>query len=350
MKLLHYIRLTICIILTACGSPLSENSNAQTTPSTDGKVELPINFYKKLNGTIGKNLSVTMNLTKRDSAMRGDYYYDKVGIQLELSGQISSSNEITLSETNEKQEETGKFVGKFTSTETFEGIWTNPKTNKSFTFKLKEVRNNIAIISFENYNTGNEIGSSRNIDLIKISLENNSLSEKINKSIMQNIGGEDVEEILNREMNTDSEYYFKEEIEVEVVTNEADILCLQYLSSRYDEGAPHGNSFLYFINYDLKNGSEIKLEQLFIPNISYKLNQIAESEFMKIYSLNEGWDFQPGEFKLNDNFSIKKGGLLFYFNSYEIGTYLNRASVFIPYNKISDLIKTESLLWKIMEK
>ena len=181
MKLLHYIRLTICIILTACGSPLSENSNAQTTPSTDGKVELPINFYKKLNGTIGKNLSVTMNLTKRDSAMRGDYYYDKVGIQLELSGQISSSNEITLSETNEKQEETGKFVGKFTSTETFEGIWTNPKTNKSFTFKLKEVRNNIAIISFENYNTGNEIGSSRNIDLIKISLENNSLSEKINK-------------------------------------------------------------------------------------------------------------------------------------------------------------------------
>ena len=40
------------------------------------------------------------------------------------------SGNIELSETNEKWEETGKFVGKFSSENTFERTWTNARTNK----------------------------------------------------------------------------------------------------------------------------------------------------------------------------------------------------------------------------
>jgi hypothetical protein len=87
-----------------------------------------------------------------------------------------------------------------------------------------------------------------------------------------------------------------------------------------------------------------------IPNYSDELNKIAEEKFIKING-NYGWDFQPGEFKLNNNFALKKGGLLFMFNSYEIGTYAaGNPQVFIPYHEIKKLIKSGSLLWEIIQK
>jgi hypothetical protein len=63
----------------------------------------------------------------------------------------------------------------------------------------------------------------------------------------------------------------------------------------------------------------------------------------------EGWDFEPGKFKINNNFIIQKRGLLFQFNAYEIGTYLTRPSVFIPYAQIKDLIKEDGILGKIVK-
>ena len=57
------------------------------------------------------------------------------------------------------------------------------------------------------------------------------------------------------------------------------------------------------------------------------------------------WDFEPGNFKLNENFAISTGGLLFTFNPYEIGPYVMGApQVFIPYKEMKDLINKNGLL------
>ncbi len=58
-----------------------------------------------------------------------------------------------------------------------------------------------------------------------------------------------------------------------------------------------------------------------------------------------GYWFDKNNFELNDNFLIKKNGLLFVFNPYEIAAYVYGAiEVFIPYKEIKDLIKDDSVL------
>ena len=346
--------------MTACSSKSKENVESETTPTNTTEIQIPSSFYKKLRGTIGDNIKLSMDLTRRDSTLSGGYYPENNVASLYITGQFLQSNEIKLREINDKDEETGLFTGKFTSSEIFEGTWTNLKTKQTLPFKLTEVKNDIANIAFEhlrneNYNAKKNKADNRfsyiDINMIKVSLPNASISEQINNSITKKILGADnntIKEYLNT-VNVDEEFYREVDIDFTVETNEKDFICLGYWYNVYDEGAAHPEHIGSYINYDLNNGSEIKLDQLLVPNYSYKLNQIAEKKFIEVNG-KEGWDFQPGEFKLNDNFAIKKGGLIFMFNSYEIGTYLPPGPVYIPYNEIKDLIKAESLLLKIAQK
>lgn len=61
-----------------------------------------------------------------------------------------------------------------------------------------------------------------------------------------------------------------------------------YWYNVYDEGAAHPEHIGSYINYDLNNGSEIKLDQLLVPNYSDKLNQIAEKSLLKLMEKKVG--------------------------------------------------------------
>ena len=47
-------------------------------------------------------------------------------------------------------------------------------------------------------------------------------------------------------------------------------------------GGAHPNTYINFVNYNLKSGEEIKLDDLFIDNFEEDLNRIAESDFRKL--------------------------------------------------------------------
>jgi hypothetical protein len=362
MKKYTHITLLIFVILTACGT---KPSNSKTKQITETKVDLPKSFYKKLKGTINNNISITMDLIRKDSTLTGSYYYNNIGIPITIEGQISEFLEINLSELNEKYEKTGVFHGKFTSAETFEGTWTNLKTNKSLAFKLLETKEGIANISFENMHNENcppKVADSLNsektcsyidLNIIKVFLNNHAVSDLINKSINKRIYGTEYNSInayLNSINEGDNEYYREIDINFFLMTNENNILCISEWTSEYNEGAAHPMSDGSFVNYDLKNGAEIKLDQILKPNSSEKLNRIAEKIFIDNYG-SEGWEFQPGEFKLNTNFAITKGGLVFMFNPYEIGPYVaGTPEVFIPYGKINELIIQNGILARMTRK
>jgi hypothetical protein len=355
MKIILNIGLTLCLILTACSSKSKENVESETTPANTTEIQIPTSFYKKLRGSIGDNIKLSMDLTRRDSTLSGGYNPENDVISFNLTGQFLQSNQIELREINDKNEETGLFKGKFTSSEIFEGTWTNLKTKQTFPFKLTEEKNGIANVTYEhlrneNCNAKKKDSNKRcsyiDINMIKVSLPNVKISEQINNSIIKRILGDEyntIKEYLNT-VNVDEEFHREVDIDFIVEINEKDFICLNYRDNMNGEGSNRPMNSSSYINFDLNNGSEIKLDQLLIPNYSDKLNQIAEKMFYEAYG-KEGFDFQPGEFKLNDDFAIKKGGLIFMFDS-----NLAPVPIYIPYNEIKDLINAESLLLKIAQK
>lgn len=124
-------------------------------------------------------------------------------------------------------------------------------------------------------------------------------------------------------------------------------------SSEYSYlGGAHPNTHIKFINYNLKSGEEIKLDDLFINNFEKDLNRIAELEFRKLRELSDtadlgqaGFWFDDNRFHLNDNFLITDSSLIFYYNNYEITAYaFGPTELEISYLKIKDLINSEGLL------
>jgi len=120
----------------------------------------------------------------------------------------------------------------------------------------------------------------------------------------------------------------------------------------YYMGGAHPNTTISLINFSLQTGEALELDDLFKPGFEDPLNKVGEKIFRRKQklkpdeSLNDaGYWFDKNNFELNDNFLIKKNGLLFVFNPYEIAAYVYGAiEVFIPYKEIKDLIKDDSVL------
>ena len=375
MKNLINFVLVLSIFLTACNSNPNSNSSG-LSQTNDSKFDLPKTFFKKLKGVIDNNLSITMDLTKIDTTFNGSYYYNNVGLPLSINGHISNSGEIKLIERNAKYEETGKFVGKFTSNESFEGIWTSTLTKKSLTFKLTESKEGVANISFENFHKENCATRDKNknkpvdesnwtdtlcsyidISLIKVSVGNPKVDDLINNSIINNIcsweGGKKKYNSINDYLNTINSLNDNElrqiDCNVNIELNSNNILCVRIMISEYGGGA-HGISVGSYYNYDLNTGKLIELKDILVANYTTKLNILGEKIFTDANG-REGWDFEPGKFKLNDNFSITNSGLNFMFNQYEIGCYaMGGRDLLIPYTDIEDLIKTDGLITRLRQK
>ena len=142
---------------------------------------------------------------------------------------------------------------------------------------------------------------------------------------------------------------------ISVIYNGNSILSSQSEFYHYTGGA-HGNSGVYFSNFNSQTGKKLELADLLIPGYENELNNEAEKIFRKEKQLgananleSEGFWFEGNKFALNKNFGIKNEGLVFYFNSYEIAPYsMGPTEILIPYRGIKNLVKKESLLNKVI--
>ncbi|MCH6573993.1 MAG: DUF3298 and DUF4163 domain-containing protein [Bacteroidetes bacterium] len=195
------------------------------------------------------------------------------------------------------------------------------------------------------------------------------INSKIQKELLRPIGREknnrNFEELMQ---NFIDEYKnFKKEfpeaqqeweIERKAVNNFNDDNILSCTFSEYSYlGGAHPNTFLTITNFNLKSGEIIILSDILIDRFLNELNNIAEPIFRKEKELTEdinlteaGFWFDNDKFSVNNNFTIGKDGLTFFYNNYEITAYAyGPTELFIPYKSIKKLIKPDGLLASLIE-
>jgi hypothetical protein len=198
--------------------------------------------------------------------------------------------------------------------------------------------------------------------------ENQTVQEKINSRInselLKPIGAEKNNETLENMMLgfldeyknfkqdfPESAQHWKLERIVSELFNSNNIYCCELFEYSYLGGA-HPNSYRKFVNFDLFSGDELKLEDILIEGYSEQLNIVGEEIFRQTNEIEPnkdlteaGYWFDNNNFGLNNNFTIDEYGMTFYYNNYEITAYaFGPTELFIPYNRINDLIKPDGLL------
>lgn len=371
-------KLVICaLLLSACTNPASEKIEEQPTSLPD--VKLPANFYKKLKGRIGEDLYITMDLIKRrDSVnkantLNGSYYYDKIGVPIDLYGTVNDSGMLVLRETDNKGETTATFKGKFISENEATGTWTHVKTNKQYEFALKTDEAGSDKFLFSEYYNENckakqiNMQSTRkdtlnwldtmccsvHISLVTLADANDPASKKINEAIVRNLLNTGMSErppaSIQELLHSIDDYGVGDILEAEysanIVSNEGNILSLD-IAEWENSGGAHPNGVSYYLNFNKRTGDTISLLDIVKPETIDELVYRARQQFIKengALGKDSEWFFGE-EFAMPKTFSIGKGGLLFAYQPYEAGPYAaGMPQFFLSWKQLKDIVRPEYL-------
>jgi len=112
-------------------------------------------------------------------------------------------------------------------------------------------------------------------------------------------------------------------------------------------GGAHGMYNTGFINVNSKNGAPYLIDSFLKPGYQEFLAELGEEEFRKEQELADttsleaaGFSFPENRFQLNDNYGFRKEGIVFFYNSYEVGPYsMGSTEIIIPYEKLGGWFK-----------
>lgn len=338
----------------------------------------PDNVYLKLKGKIADKYAITMDIIKRRDTiaktinMSGSYYYDNVGMPLEVYGKLDNIGNFELTERDSKGDVTGTFKGSFTGN-TMKGVWINPKTKKELSFELSEAIQNIAQFDLKDYyhencerrkinlkshkkdtlNWVDTLCSDMSISIITVKNLKPNACKKINtlleKSLLQTSTAEKPYKTVNDllySIDGQTDFDFSDEqYTMNVTSNEENVLCIE-LCYYGNTGGAHPNSYCSLFNFNPQTGDTISLKEILLPEAYDNLWGFAKEKFIKTNGdlKDIGWFDGEGEFRLANNFAITKGGILFQYNTYEAGPYaMGAPQVFMTKKELEGLVKPEYL-------
>ncbi len=124
------------------------------------------------------------------------------------------------------------------------------------------------------------------------------------------------------------------------------VLSVLLRISFYSAGAAHPGSYFLAVNYDLREGKELVLADLFQPGADY----LASISSACLEDLNDrgvlGWE--EGALPVEENYrtwNVTPDGLLITFDEYQVAPYAaGPQSVIIPYETLSEFIRPDGPL------
>lgn len=139
------------------------------------------------------------------------------------------------------------------------------------------------------------------------------------------------------------------EIQYTVLGQRNDIWSIQFLVYFYADGAAHPGHYSISVNYDLANGREITLDELFLPGSDY-LNVLADISKADLSTRDISFEsFSTGAEPLPENYArwnlSNEGFLVITFDEYQVAPYAaGPQTVTISVSQLSDIANPNGVL------
>ncbi len=351
---------------------VSEVTMAQTNPTT----KLPDYLYKHYTGTINKTAKIFLNLTKSKNNLFGNYFYEKVGVNIHFSGAIKADSSFELIEVDDNGQPTGSFSGKLLSFDKIKGKWQTAKKDKSLDFELTENYLNSAEFSFLQHNDSLVITDPKfktvttfyadylhpikyadkiALDTLQNGIFMKYFGKKLDDPQKQLVAmkadffksyNDAIKDMpLNEEnasmMNWDSS------MSGDVIFNDFGVVSYE-LNTYSFQGGAHGNGMNNFYVYDLKSKKRLTKKDIFAKDTDKKIAAILLAKVMKKTGIktpqgltDEGYTVEA--IVPNENFWVTRKGITFFYNAYEIAPYaMGPSSYYVSFKELKLLLKADS--------
>ena len=360
------------ILLAGCRKSAS-NQNVNANANSAGH-EAPVGgaapagekfFFR---GTIANKLRIEMALVREGERLNGNYFYPRVGKNINLNGTVDKNGSVDLKETDEDGKDTGVFKGQWkpatntpdTSLYEIEGKWSRPDGSKETPFRVVQqpiqfsgpVRVNPKVI--KEANKENRYTVEAEYPQIEGDARFDRFNREARAMITKNVGAFKAAETPTEEDGDlpEDSGESSQNIGYEIRYATDDLISVEFLEDSYSRGAAHGNQITSVLNYDVKNGKTLALADLFNPKSNY-LSVIsaycikdlkAQAQKDKQTMLSDDM-IQSGASARADNYkawAITKKGLWITFDPYQVAAYAGGPQyVLVPYSALKDIIKPD---------
>jgi len=341
------------------------SASVQLDPSQGGAT--PVAQTKHFKGSIGSSLDLQMKLVRTGDQLAGSYFYEKVGTRIDLRGNVDKNGNLTLEEFDKSGKQTGLFKGLWAVDAndgliTLAGNWSKPPgekdSDKKTAFSVHEepiaFTGDVDLVAKQIKESNKKLVYEIDARYPQLAGGSNPNFEKFNQVVrapvikevaefkkgMQSEEGEEPpsENSMPNDLN----------ISYEVALAQDDLISVVYSVGSYYQGAAHPNTFSEVVNYDLKNGKQLKLADLFKPGAKY-LQAIAnyciadlkkqKDKGLEDTGINEGAAASAKNYK---SWTITRKGLGINFDAYQVGPYASGPQyVLVPYSNLKDLINPD---------
>ncbi|HET7113704.1 MAG TPA: RsiV family protein [Pyrinomonadaceae bacterium] len=325
---------------------------------------------KHFKGSIGSTLDLQMKLVRNGDQLTGSYFYQKVGTRITLRGTVDKDGNLMLDEFDPNGKQTGVFKGLWKveaqdNLITLAGNWSKPAgekgDDKKIAFSLHEEPINftgeVDIVAKTVKENNKKLMYEVDAQYPQLTGGNNPNFEKFNQLarmfVMKNVAGFKKDMAPDEAEEPRPEGSMGSDLGIGYTINLAqdDLVSVQFDIGSYYQGAAHPNSHTETLNYDLKNGKQLKLADLFKPGSKYlqtfSTYSIADLRKQLKEKNAESLDdmLKEGTAPTAKNFeswTITKRGIGINFDAYQVGPYAAGPQfVMVPYSALKDLIKPD---------
>lgn len=356
------------------GSPATEQHHAE-----GGVAAIPTET-KYFKGSIGNTLDLQMKLMKTAEQLTGHYFYQKIGTKITLRGAIDSSGGVVLHEFDPAGTQTGEFRGVWTVDKddglvNIAGNWSKPQgdkaADKKTAFSVHEepifFTGDVDVVSKQIKESNKKLMYEIDANYPQITGGNNPNFEKLNQ-LLRGFATRQVTSFKkemapkpDEEPRPEGSMGSEINVAYTIALAQDDLASIQFDVGSYYQGAAHPNSFTEVVNYDLKNGKQLKLGDIFKPGSKYlqALSTYCINELKKVGKekgpdsmLEDRW-IKEGAGPTSKNYeswTITKKGLGINFDSYQVAPYAAGPQfVMVPYSAIKEHVNTDGPLGQFVK-
>jgi hypothetical protein len=335
-----------------------------------GGGDTPAPETKYFKGSIGSSLDLQMKLVRSADQLSGSYFYQRIGTRINLRGKIEPDGQFVLDEFDQSGKQTGSFKGRWMvdtqdGLASLAGFWRKPnqkESDKVTAFSVHEepiaLTGDVEVVAKQTKESNKKLMYEIAAQYPQLAGGSNPNFEKFNQLVRATVTRKvtefkkDMAPAEGEEPRPEGSMGSDLGIAYEVALAQDDLISVQFNIGSYYQGAAHPNSYTEVINYDLKNGRQLKLSDLFKPGAKY-LQAIATYCIADLKKQQAGdkskaladSEIESGAAAKAENYKswkITRKGLGINFDAYQVGPYAaGPQEVMVPYAGLKDLINPE---------